>query len=204
MTDNAHDTPLVLGFDTSGTHCAAALVSGDTVLASRSEEMGRGQAERLMPLIEELLAETGHTWRDLSAIGVGTGPGNFTGIRISVSAARGLALGLDIPAYGIDGFEARAQALQAPGLITIPAPRDQLYVALPDDALAIMDRDAAQQVADSHGLTIAPQPAPDHLACAIAQLAAAHWPDTAPPPAPMYLRPADAAPSRDEPPVLLD
>ena len=54
-----------------------------------------------MPLLEDVLAEAGIGWRDLAAIGVGTGPGNFTGVRISVAAARGLALGLGIPAIGV-------------------------------------------------------------------------------------------------------
>jgi tRNA threonylcarbamoyl adenosine modification protein YeaZ len=95
------------------------LLSGERVLCARAEEMGRGQAERLMPLLEEMLAEAGVGWSDLDRIGVGVGPGNFTGIRISVSAARGLALGLDIPAVGVSGFdiiEARAGGeQQGPG-----------------------------------------------------------------------------------------
>ena len=93
--------PVVLGFDTSAAHCAAALLRGDAILAHRHEEMGKGQAERLFPLLEDLLSEAGLTWRDLHVIGVGIGPGNFTGIRIAVAAARGLALSLGIPAIGI-------------------------------------------------------------------------------------------------------
>ena len=60
---------LTLGFDTSAAHCAAALLSGETLLTTRQEEMAKGQAERLMPLIEELLAEAGIGWRDLALIG---------------------------------------------------------------------------------------------------------------------------------------
>ena len=82
---------LALGFDTSAAHCAAALLRGDTVLAHLSEEMTKGQAERLFPLLEGLLAQTGLVWRNLDVIGVGIGPGNFTGIRIAVAAARGWA-----------------------------------------------------------------------------------------------------------------
>ena len=105
---------LVLGFDTSAAHCAAALLSGDRLIASVTEDMTKGQAERLMPLIEEMLAGAGTGWRDLSLIGVGTGPGNFTGIRISVAAARGLALSLGIPAIGIGAAEALAYGLPRP------------------------------------------------------------------------------------------
>jgi tRNA threonylcarbamoyl adenosine modification protein YeaZ len=114
--------PIILGFDTSAAHCAAALLCGDRVLVSRREEMTRGQAERLMPLLEECLSDAGFGWSDLTAIGVGIGPGNFTGIRIAVSAARGLALALDIPAVGVDGFDAREKPGSVPG---VPAPRDQ-------------------------------------------------------------------------------
>jgi len=111
--------PLILAFDTSAAHCAAALLSGDRIVISTAEEMTRGQAERLMPLLQELLAEAGFTWQDLSALGVGVGPGNFTGIRIAVSAARGLALGLDVPAVGVSGCEARAYLAPVDTSITI-------------------------------------------------------------------------------------
>ena len=99
---------LVLAFDTSAAHCAAALLSGDQVLAQRHEPMEKGQAERLMPMLAEMLAEAGVGFGDLARIGVGTGPGNFTGVRISVAAARGLALGLGIPAVGISALQAQA------------------------------------------------------------------------------------------------
>ena len=106
--------PNLLAFDTSAAHCAAALLCGDVVLSERFEPMKRGQAERLMPMLEEVLQAEGAVWEELHAIGVGIGPGNFTGIRISVSAARGLALALGIPAIGVSAFEiARGPASQA-------------------------------------------------------------------------------------------
>ena len=194
--------PLVLGFDTSAAHCAAALLRGDTIVTERLELMTRGQAERLMVLLEEVLSEGGAAWEDLSAIGVGVGPGNFTGIRIGVSAARGLALGLDIPAVGVTGFEARATDGE---LAAIPAPRDQVYAALPDQAPRLMPAQEAAEAARSAGLTFAPEATPAGLAEAIARCAALRFNDnTLPPPAPLYLRAADAAPSRDVPPALID
>jgi tRNA threonylcarbamoyl adenosine modification protein YeaZ len=191
---------LVLGFDTSAAHCAAALLSGDTVLVSRAEEMGRGQAERLMPLLEDLLAEAGAAWRDLDRLGVGIGPGNFTGIRISVAAARGLSMALEIPAVGVSGFDVIAHA-HVPGHVpALPAPRDQLYVRAPGCLPKLARRDEAEAL----GLPlVGPPPAAD-MAEAIARLAAAHAAADIPPPAPLYLRPADAAPARDAPPVILD
>ena len=186
--------PTILAFDTSAAHCAAALLRDGRIVASRAEAMSKGQAERLMGLLEEVLAEGGLTWRDLDAIGVGTGPGNFTGIRISVSAARGLALGLAVPAYGIDGFAARRHALGTEGTVAVPAPRDQVYLSRPGADPEQADR--------PEGLP--EDPTPQALAESIAHLAALRWPDTAPPPAPLDIRPADAAPSSDKPPVLLD
>ncbi|HRO15722.1 MAG TPA: tRNA (adenosine(37)-N6)-threonylcarbamoyltransferase complex dimerization subunit type 1 TsaB, partial [Paracoccus sp. (in: a-proteobacteria)] len=85
---------LTLGFDTSAAHCAAAVVFGGCILAQRFEPMQKGQAERLFPLLAEVMDEAGVALSDLTVLGVGTGPGNFTGIRIAVAAARGLSLSL--------------------------------------------------------------------------------------------------------------
>ena len=193
--------PLILGFDTSAAHCAAALLRGDQIIAQRLELMSRGQAERLMVLLEEVLAEGSATWKDLTAIGVGVGPGNFTGIRIGVSAARGLALGLDIPAVGISGFEAR----EIDGALTaIPAPREQVYAVLPDQAPRLMPASEAAEAARGAGLLFAPEASPAGLAEAIARRAALRADENTAAPAPLYMRAADAAPSRDVPPALID
>ena len=184
---------LVLGFDTSAAHCAAALLSGERLLAARAEEMGRGQAERLIPLIEEVLAEAGHGWAELRRIGCGTGPGNFTGIRISVAAARGLALSLGIPAVGVTTFEAIRLA-DPDALAAVPAPRGQVYLARPGAATELV---AAEDAGEARF-----PPPPAEMARAIAAVAARSAAHT--PPAPLYLRAADAAPPRDAPPEIID
>ncbi len=124
--------PLILSFDTSGPHCAAALLSNERVLASRYEPMAKGQAERLMPMVQDVLADDGITLDLIDAIAVGVGPGNFTGIRIAVSAARGLALALGVPAVGVTSFEAmrgaNSPAAMAPQLVSLPGPRGGLYL----------------------------------------------------------------------------
>ena len=190
---------LVLGFDTSAAHCAAALLSGDRVLSVRAEEMGRGQAERLMPLLEEVLTEGGACWRDLGRIGTGTGPGNFTGIRISVSAARGLALALDLPSIGIATFDAVSFATTDSHLPVVPAPRNQVYIRPKGTNPRLVSVEEAERL----GQPLVYPPPPGELAAAIARLAAqAELPAAAP--APLYIRPADAAPPREAPPVILD
>jgi len=207
--------PVVLAFDTSAAHCAAAVVSGSRILAQRVERMDKGQAERLMPLLAEVLAEAQVGYAGLSAIGVGTGPGNFTGVRISVAAARGLALGLGIPAIGVTGFEALATGLPDDVVLLLDARRGALWVAgkgidpqlmdpphIPD---GIMGRPVAghraAELALQTGGTLLEQPVP--LAVAIARLAAGRLATVQPRPAPLYLRAADAALPTEPPPVIL-
>lgn len=208
MTVDAHVCdPLILAFDTSAAFCAAALLSGGQIIQSTAEGMSRGQAERLMPMLQEMLARAGVGWGDLSAVGVGVGPGNFTGIRIAVSAARGLALGLDVPAVGVSGCEARAW-LAGPHICpAIAAPRDMVYLCAFDDPCRmprLMPLTEAQSLARSNKMRLNLDFAPQDLAGAIARIAADRWQTTRQPPAPLYVRAGDAAPSRAAPPVMLD
>lgn len=187
--------PLILAFDTSAAHCAAALLSGDRVLATRSEPMTKGQAEALFPMLENVLNISGKSWADITRIGVGIGPGNFTGIRIAISAARGLALSLNCPAIGVSTFAAIHHG-HPKANATVRAPRDMAYLLKAGEstpALLPLDKIDDPQFA----------PDPDIWATTIARIAAKTDPETAPLPAPIYLRPADAAPSSDTPPVII-
>jgi tRNA threonylcarbamoyladenosine biosynthesis protein TsaB len=209
--------PLVLGFDTSAAHCAAALVQGDTVLAAQSADMAKGQADALLPMLDAVLAEAGKDWRDLTDLGVGIGPGNFTGIRLAVAAARGLALGLRIPAIGVTIFDARAHGLPRPLVVAEDARRGEVYVqefgtdmgdALlldPSDGVAFGDLPVTGTGAEifsaaSGGPILRPR---YPLAEAIARVAATRLHSPQPRPAPFYLRAADAAPPSDPPPLIL-
>lgn len=92
--------PLILAFDTSTAACTAALMEPDgTVVASRDEIIGRGHAERLVPMIEEML--DGHV---PSRILVGVGPGSFTGLRVGIAAAHGMAIGWRVPLAGMNSL----------------------------------------------------------------------------------------------------
>lgn len=189
--------PTILAFDTSGPYCAAALLHRGQ-MSTRIDDMARGQAEHLMPMLEDVLAAAGIGWHDLDAIGVGTGPGNFTGIRISVSAARGFALGLGIPAVGVTGFDVlRLSADLAP--LAVPAPRDQAYLMIRDEAPRLVP------AADVPAGALTPDTlSPEERIARVAQVAADRRSDPSlPRPAPLYVRPADAAPARDTGPVLL-
>ncbi len=169
--------------------------------------MEKGQAERLVPLLTELLAEQGQSWADLSAIAVGTGPGNFTGVRISVATARGLALGLGIPAIGVTRLEATAYGLPLPVTVIEDARRGEVYIQR-------FTTEGAEPARLAPAGTPAPLPctgtgceglAPKMpLVEAMARIAARRAQTPQPRPAPFYLRGADAAPPSDPPPLILD
>jgi len=187
---------VILAFDTAAAHCAAVLLSGPQELSLRIDEMAKGQAEHLLPMLTEMLTDQGLGWSDVAAIGVGVGPGNFTGIRISVAAARGLALGLGIPAVGVSAFAAAAHDLPRPVTVHLPAPQDMAYVQTlgdrGDSVPSLVPRPAAMvSVPPSQGIR------------AIGRITAATWQQPNPRPAPLYVRPADAAPPRDPAPVIL-
>lgn len=96
---------LVLGINTVGDTCEAALVEGG-VIASLSEPMSNGHDARLAPLVERLMREAGQAFGDLRRIAVVAGPGSFTGVRVGVAFARGLSLALDAPAVSVTSLEA--------------------------------------------------------------------------------------------------
>jgi len=189
----------VLAFDTTAAHCAACLILGDQVVV-RVDPMAKGQAEHLMPMLDAILADNALTWADLDAIGVGTGPGNFTGIRISVSAARGLALGLRIPAVGVTHLEAQVHGVPRPVTAQVPAPRGQVYVQ------DFADEISAPQLAPADAPRAIAAPAfitPEQMIRNIAAIAQDRASGSPPRPAPLYVRSPDAAPPRDAAPVLL-
>jgi tRNA threonylcarbamoyladenosine biosynthesis protein TsaB len=102
----------LLAIDTATEACSAALMVGETML-SRYEEPGRGHAERILAMVDELLAEGRCTLASLDAIAVGRGPGAFTGVRIAVGVAQGLAFGADKPVVLISDLAALAQRAAA-------------------------------------------------------------------------------------------
>lgn len=97
---------MILALDTSTAACTAALLERDgTIVASRDELIGRGHAERLVPMIEEML--DGHVPARLL---VGVGPGSFTGLRVGIAAAHGMAIGWSIPLSGMSSLALLAAA----------------------------------------------------------------------------------------------
>ncbi len=97
---------LVLAINTVGDACDAALVRDDAIVAQLSEPMQQGHDARLAPVVEKLMRESGTAFPSLDRIAVIVGPGSFTGVRVGVAFARGLALSLDKPAVGVSSLEA--------------------------------------------------------------------------------------------------
>jgi len=102
----------LIAIETSTESCSAALLR-DGRLIERSELAPRRHAELILPMIEAVLEEAGVSRRQLDAVAVGRGPGAFTGVRLGVSVAQGLALGLDIPVVPVSSLAALAQDASA-------------------------------------------------------------------------------------------
>jgi tRNA threonylcarbamoyladenosine biosynthesis protein TsaB len=98
----------VLAFDTAGNGCSAAVLRDGEIAAHRFAAMARGQSEQLLPMVETVLDEAGLAIAALDLIAVTVGPGAFTGLRIGIAAARGLALASGVPALGVTSFAAVA------------------------------------------------------------------------------------------------
>ena len=106
---------MILALDTSTPACTAALFAADgSLFASRDEVIGRGHAERLVPLIAEML--DGHLPSQLL---VGIGPGSFTGIRIAIAAAQGLGIGWDVPVCGMSSLALTAAGAPGDGPVAV-------------------------------------------------------------------------------------
>lgn len=124
---------LILTLDTSTPFCHLALFDDETMLANLSKELGNKHAEYLLDLLDELLLSQNKKVQNIDRIIVNIGPGSFTGIRVGVSTARALGLGLDCDVVGINTFEAMARLAQniygqKAVTVIINAYRDEVYV----------------------------------------------------------------------------
>jgi len=100
----------ILALDTATSSCSVALWA-DGVKACRTTAMERGHAEALMPMVVEVLAAAGCAFADLGMVAVTVGPGSFTGLRIGLAAARGMALAAGLPCFGITTLEAVVESI---------------------------------------------------------------------------------------------
>lgn len=130
---------ILLAIDCAASLCAASVYdAGAGELGRAVRDLGKGHAEHLMAVIDEALAQAGVGYSDLGLIAVSVGPGSFTGVRVGVSAARGLSLALKIPAVGVTTLEALAAETRAAlgprtVLAALDAGRGEIHAAVYDE-----------------------------------------------------------------------
>ena len=158
----------ILALETSAKAVSAAVSENGKILCSGYQDTGLTHSRTLMPIVEHILKNTGLTVADMDAIAVAAGPGSFTGIRIGVAAAKGLAFAADKPAVGVSTLAAMARnAAFCDGLVVcaMDARRQQVYNALfqakdgqltrltPDRAISLEEL-AAELANDLHPKTV--------------------------------------------------
>jgi tRNA threonylcarbamoyl adenosine modification protein YeaZ len=123
----------VLGIDTSSQRGSVALVDGAAVVCALHHERPNAHAEELLPLVTRAFAEAGFEKSSIDKIAVGIGPGSFTGLRVGIALAEGMALGLDRPLVGVGSLRAMTFAVPASDRRTrvavLDARREELFVA---------------------------------------------------------------------------
>ena len=124
----------ILNIETATKNCSVAIAkNGTTILSKETAELGYSHAEKLHVFLEEIIAEAGITMNDLSAIAVSQGPGSYTGLRIGVSAAKGLCYALQIPLISVDTLLVLASKVAKTDGLVIPmidARRMEVYSAI--------------------------------------------------------------------------
>ncbi|MEZ2328195.1 tRNA (adenosine(37)-N6)-threonylcarbamoyltransferase complex dimerization subunit type 1 TsaB [Mesorhizobium sp. RCC_202] len=212
----------LLAIDCAASLCAACVydAAAGNELGRQVLDLGKGHAEHLMAVIEAALKASGIGYRDLNAIAVSIGPGSFTGLRVGVSAARGLALALKIPAIGVTTLEALAAEAAAifagrAVLAALDAGREEIHAALYDEALALAYGPAVTNLVETTAMAERADAVLAGTAAPLIATAAGHVLDTGPvtstadiatyarlaaakgpgeKPKPLYLRGADAKP----------
>ena len=183
----------LLAIDTALAACAAAVCDTESgILAVESEPMARGHAEAIMPMIARVMAKAQIGFDKLDRIAVTVGPGSFTGLRVGISAARGLALAAGKPAVGLTTLSAYAAAVvsqnqTAPVISAIDARHDHVY-------FQIVAGDGSQLVRPGivpidEAISASQFGAP-HLVGNAANILAARWPNDAPQPVAVDAQPA--------------
>ncbi|ATC33551.1 tRNA (adenosine(37)-N6)-threonylcarbamoyltransferase complex dimerization subunit type 1 TsaB [Caulobacter vibrioides] len=133
---------MILSIDTCLGASSVAILDGDRVLAMRTEPMTRGHQERIGILARETAAEAGVAFTDLSRIAVTVGPGSFTGLRVGLAFAKGLATALSIPCVGVNTLESLAFGTKGFAVALIDARMEQVYMQAFVDGAAVMAPDA--------------------------------------------------------------
>ncbi|MEA2831486.1 MAG: tRNA threonylcarbamoyladenosine biosynthesis protein TsaB [Bradyrhizobium sp.] len=177
---------LILAIDTALDACAAGVLDTDAgrMIAQESQAMKRGHAEALMPLIARVIQAAGIAFADLDRIAVTTGPGSFTGLRVGLSAARGIALAANKPVVGLTTLTAYAAPIvsnngEQPILSAIDARHDHVYFQVVSSNGSSLIRPRVAPIEEALGASRFGAP---HLVGNAAGILNQRWPADAPPP----------------------
>jgi tRNA threonylcarbamoyladenosine biosynthesis protein TsaB len=177
---------LILAIDTTLDACAAGVLDTDAskMLAQESQPMKRGHAEALMPLIARVMKESGIPFASLDRIAVTTGPGSFTGLRVGLSAARGIGLAANKPVVGLTTLTAYAapvvgQNAEQPVISAIDARHDHVYFQVVSGNGSSLIRPQVVPIEEALGASRFGAP---HLVGNAAKILADRWPAHALPP----------------------
>ncbi|MDQ8730143.1 tRNA (adenosine(37)-N6)-threonylcarbamoyltransferase complex dimerization subunit type 1 TsaB [Bradyrhizobium sp. LHD-71] len=177
---------LILAIDTALEACAVAVLDSEanSLRAHESQAMARGHAEALMPMVDRVMKAAALPFTALDRIAVTVGPGSFTGLRVGISAARGLGLAADKPVVGVTTLSAFAapHLAEAGGPIVslIDARHDHVYMQVVDGDGTALVRPCIAPIADVFDQT---RFGPLRLVGNAAQLVAERWPGHVTPPA---------------------
>ena len=188
--------PTTLAIDTAAPRLQLGLVHPDGRADSIIEDIAIGHAERLFGCLDTLLARNGLAYSDLDRVASTTGPGSFTGLRIGLSAARGIGLARGIPVIGVPSLLALSLPIAGPALVLLDARRDEAYVqgfdapGHPTGPARLVPAGEAEAMVPP-GAAVLRSPFVDIVA--VARFAATADPSAFPPEA-AYVRDADAKP----------
>jgi len=185
---------LILAIDTALDACAAGVLDTEAgrLIAQESQAMKRGHAEALMPLIARVIEQSGIGFAALDRIAVTTGPGSFTGLRVGLSAARGIALAANKPVVGLTTLTAYAAPIvsqngEHPVISAIDARHDHVYLQVVSGNGSSLIRPRVASIEEALGAARFGAP---HLVGNAARILADRWPAQAPPPFKVDAQPA--------------
>jgi tRNA threonylcarbamoyladenosine biosynthesis protein TsaB len=185
---------LILAIDTALDACSAGVLdtASGQMIAQESQAMKRGHAEALMPLIARVIGTSGISFARLDRVAVTTGPGSFTGLRVGLSAARGIALAADRPVVGLTTLTAYAAPLvsvngEHPIITAIDARHDQVYFQVVSGNGSPLIQPCVVPIEKALGASRFGAP---HLVGNAAALLGRHWPTEAAPPVTIDAQPA--------------
>jgi len=185
---------LILAIDTALDASAAGVLDTDAgkLIAQESQAMKRGHAEALMPLIARVMKQAGVAFTALDRIAVTTGPGSFTGLRVGLSAARGIALAANKPVVGVTTLTAYAAPVvsengEQPVISAIDARHDHVYFQVVSGNGGSLIRPQVALIEEALGASRFGAP---YLVGNAAEIVAERWPAQAPPPFKVDAQPA--------------